>query len=79
MGAWDHFYPDSAFSDSVSTHYVNLPHRVDINAELKSVIDSRLVCGPSEQHSDWCWMDLKSAVNHPEVHSYVRTYARHLL
>jgi len=26
MGAWDHFYPDSAFSPSVSTHYVNLPH-----------------------------------------------------
>ena len=26
MGAWDHFYPDSAFSASASTHYVNLPH-----------------------------------------------------
>ena len=26
MGAWDHFYPDSAFSASASTYYVNLPH-----------------------------------------------------
>ena len=26
LGAWDHFYPDSAFSPAVSTHYVNLAH-----------------------------------------------------
>lgn len=26
MGAWDHFYTDSAFSPQVSTYYVNLPH-----------------------------------------------------
>lgn len=26
MVAWDHFYPDSAFSPSVSTHDVNPPH-----------------------------------------------------
>jgi hypothetical protein len=26
MVAWDHFHPDSAFSPSVSTHYVNPPH-----------------------------------------------------
>ena len=25
MGAWDDFYPDSAFSVSASTYYVNLP------------------------------------------------------
>jgi hypothetical protein len=46
---------------------------------LKSVLDSRLVFGPSDQQSDWCWMDLNSAVNHPDVHVYVQTYARHLL
>jgi colanic acid biosynthesis protein WcaH len=79
MGTWDHFYPDSAFSDSVSTHYVNLPHRVDINSEFKSFIDTRLACGPREQHSEWCWMSLVQAVNHKEVHHYVQAYASHLL
>ena len=28
LGAWDHFYPDSGYSDVVSTHYVNLPYLV---------------------------------------------------
>jgi colanic acid biosynthesis protein WcaH len=79
MGAWDHFYPVSAFSDSVSTHYVNLPHCVDISAELKSVIDSSLVSGADKQHSAWRWMDLEEAVNHREVHPYVQAYASHLL
>lgn len=26
IGAWDHFYEDSAFGADVPTHYVNLPH-----------------------------------------------------
>ena len=26
MVAWDHFYPDSAFSPNVSTHDVHAPH-----------------------------------------------------
>jgi len=26
MGVWDHFYENSAINESISTHYVNLPH-----------------------------------------------------
>lgn len=33
MGAWDHLYPDSAFSNRVPTHYVNLPHHVPLTDE----------------------------------------------
>lgn len=30
LGAWDHFFPDSAFDPGVSTRYVNLPHALHL-------------------------------------------------
>lgn len=33
LGAWDHFYPDSAFDADISMHYVNLPHAVHLSAD----------------------------------------------
>ena len=34
MGVWDHFYEDSAYSLEVSTHYVNLPHVLQLKQPL---------------------------------------------
>jgi colanic acid biosynthesis protein WcaH len=59
MGAWDHFYPDSAFDPTVSTHYVNLPHWLQLsNNETASL---QLPQGPNEQHARWQWLPLEQA------------------
>ena len=71
MGAWDHFYADSAFSASVSTHYVNLPHWLPL-----SWVEVALLKLPvGEQHSAWQWLPLGDAAQNPLVHPYVRPYA----
>jgi colanic acid biosynthesis protein WcaH len=73
MGAWDHFYEDSAFSNKVSTHYVNLPHVLQLpyTLELKKL--------PLDQHSAWRWQDVKAATVAHDVHPYVRLYAQWVL
>jgi len=75
MGAWDHFYPDSAFSPSVSTHYVNLPHWLALSWEEIALL--RLPQG--EQHSKWQWLALVDAIQATDVHAYVRPYAAWVL
>lgn len=69
MGAWDHFYPDAAFSPTVSTHYVNLPHWATLTAN--EVASLQLPLG--EQHGEWRWMQLADAAHsvHPWVQPYV--------
>src|SRR5450830_435366 len=75
MGAWDHFYPDSAFSASVSTHYVNLPHWLPLS--WAEVALHKLPMG--EQHSAWQWLPLADATQSPLVHPYVLPYAAWVL
>lgn len=54
MVAWDHFYPDSAFSPNVSTHDVNAPHWLPLSwAEVDLL---KLPMG--EQHGAWQWLVL---------------------
>ena len=71
MGAWDHFYLDSAFSPDASTHYVNLPHWLALTwAEV-----AQLALPVGEQHSAWQWCPLADVACNPLVHEYVRPYA----
>lgn len=77
MGAWDHFYNESAFDENLVTHYINLPHYFPISQQTKDGLN--LPTGFEEQHSDWTWMPLNEAANHPKVHQYVRQYASWLL
>jgi len=72
MGVWDHFYEDSACSSEVSTHYVNLPHVLQLKQPLE------LDALPDDQHSGWRWQDIKDAVIAEDVHPYVRVYAQWL-
>lgn len=71
MGAWDHFYADSVFDASVSTHYVNLPHWLALTWDEVALL--KLPVG--EQHGAWQWLPLADAAQSPLVHSYVRPYA----
>ena len=77
MGIWDHFYNDSAFSDDVSTHYVNLPFLFDISAEQKDQFS--LLTGDDLQHKRWIWLELNLASVTQDVHPYVRNYANWIL
>lgn len=57
MGAWDHFYSDSAFSESVATHYVNLPHFLTLGSDEIDMLEKQLSMllassGSTEQASD---------------------------
>lgn len=77
MGVWDHFYKDSAFSDDVSTHYINLPYLCEIQPQIKKKL--LLPKGRDKQHSNWTWMDLETASKSNIVHKYVRAYANWIL
>ena len=73
MGAYDHFYPDAAFSASVPTHYVNLPHAATLLAPEAATL--QLPVG--EQHARWQWLHPHQAEG--LVHPYVRPYVQALL
>jgi colanic acid biosynthesis protein WcaH len=73
MGAWDHFYPDSAFDPQVSTHYVNLPLWLALTQGEEKHL--RLPQGAGEQHARWQWLALAQAGSDAAVHAYVRVYA----
>jgi len=73
MGAWDHFYPDSAFDPQVSTHYVNLPLWLQLTRDEEKHL--QLPQGAGEQHARWQWLALDQAATDRAVHEYVRVYA----
>lgn len=77
MGAWDHFYPDSAFSPDISTHYVNMPYWLPLSwAELELL--NLPFGGNDAQHTEWQWMAVTEAAEHERVHWFARPYANWL-
>lgn len=74
MGAWDHMYPDAAFSPDTPTHYVNLPQWL---ALTQAEVDTLTQCLPvGAQHSHWQWMPLTQAAT--QSHAHVKPYAHWL-
>lgn len=71
MGVWDHFYNNSAFDQNTSTHYVNLPHYADLQAEPEITLD--------DQHGEFKWFELSVVSNDEKFHPYMRNYAIWLL
>jgi colanic acid biosynthesis protein WcaH len=71
MGVWDHFYTNSASDESISTHYVNLPHFAHFA--------SKPAVSGDDQHDSWGWFDLDKVVNDESFHKYVRHYAGYLI
>ena len=70
LGAWDHFYPDSAFSSAVSTHYVNLAHWIRLDGVEARTIEPPM--GAEHQHAAWQWMPLEEVARSELVHEYVQ-------
>ncbi len=77
LGAWDHFYPDSAFDPNISTRYGNLPHAVHLSADEAQTL--KLPLGNGSQHLEWRWMPITEAQNDERVHAYVRAFLGRLL
>jgi colanic acid biosynthesis protein WcaH len=76
MGAWDHFYPDSAFDPKVSTHYVNLPHVVHLSDVYMESLE--IAVGDECQHRSYLWLDVVDASQRMDVHNYSRLYAQYI-
>ena len=67
MGVWDHFYGNSAINESVSTHYVNLPHVCYLESWPELALDA--------QHEAVRWFDIPSLIKDKGHQVYMREYA----
>ena len=68
MCAREHIYPDTAFSPTVPTHYVNLPYA----ARLSQAEVNALNLPVDEQHGHWQWLPLAQAAD--TVHEHMKPY-----
>ena len=71
MGIWDHFYPNSIYGTKITTHYVNLPHFIELAFYPKVKLDN--------QHSELDWFDLTTVANEESFHEYIKKYAVYLV
>ena len=71
MGAWDHFYNNSAVDQKISTHYVNLPHYAVFKSKPQITLD--------DQHGEFKWFDLAVVSSDEKFHLHMRNYADWLL
>lgn len=64
-GTYEHFYKNNVFNDDFSTHYVVLAYEITLNDELDL---------PTDQHSDYLWLDIEIAIDRDDVHQYTKNY-----
>lgn len=81
LGAWDHFYPDSAFDEAVPTHYVNLAYQMAWNDVAGLGCSGSAAgtppahawpVGQGAQHLAWRWWPLAELAQAPDVHPHVK-------
>ena len=65
QGPYDHFYSDSVFGDSPSTHYVAIAYQLSVE---------HLTHLPKEQHSRYRWFSKTELLAHPDVHPNTKAY-----
>lgn len=65
QGPFDHFYSDSVFGDSPSTHYVAIAYRLSVT-ELSNL--------PDEQHSGYRWFSVDELLADERVHKHTKAY-----
>lgn len=68
LGAWDHFYPDSAFRADVPTHYVNLAYQLRWEDAVGGDVPpaNAWPVGAGAQHLAWRWWPLIEAAEHAD-------------
>lgn len=72
LGLFDHFYEDSAFSDQVSTHYINATHLIRLSGQDLSRL-------PLEQHLAYRWLSLTELAEDESVHAYSKVFLPQLI
>lgn len=60
----EHFYADSAFSNSVSTHYVNLLYEINVKKDSLTSLDKEF-----DDHKDLIWI-AKQEIKKYDIHEY---------
>lgn len=66
LGLFEHFYDDSALSDSISTHYVVNAFVIELSEPVSAL--------PIEQHSDYQWLSETDLLNADNVHDHTKWY-----
>lgn len=66
-GVFEHLYDDNfAGVEGVGTHYVVLPHSLDVAADV--------VLAPDDQHDALRWFAVDELLAHADVHAYTKAY-----
>lgn len=65
QGPYDHFYTDSVFGDTPSTHYVAIAYRLTVREHLTL---------PKVQHSAYRWLTVSGLLAHEKVHAHTKAY-----
>lgn len=66
-GVYEHLYDDNfAGVEGVGTHYVVLPHRLDVAADV--------VFAPDDQHDALRWFAVDELMAREDVHAYTKAY-----
>lgn len=71
QGPYDHFYSDSVFGETPSTHYVAMAYRLPVTA--LAALPS-LTTLPVEQHSAYRWFSVAELLADPAVHPHTKAY-----
>lgn len=70
LGIYDHFYPDSVISESISTHYINATHVIEVDVLLLDL--------PSAQHTEYRWITVNELETDSSVHQYSKVFVQAL-
>lgn len=71
LGLYEHFYTDSVFGDSPSTHYV-------VAAYILDMAIGELPSSPADQHHEYRWWSLSELDGDVSVHPFIRDYIKDL-
>ncbi|QDZ90389.4 NUDIX domain-containing protein [Shewanella decolorationis] len=71
LGLYDHFYENSCFDESVSTHYINAPHLM--------LVDSTKLKLPLIQHDDYRWVPIEAVEADRTIHCFSKVFLSDLL
>lgn len=68
LGLYEHFYPDSALDEAISTHYV-------VNAfSIQLDVEGEALSLPTDQHNQYLWLSEQELLAREDVHLHSQWY-----
>jgi colanic acid biosynthesis protein WcaH len=71
LGIYDHFYGNSCFDESVSTHYINAPHFMFVTSTELEL--------PLVQHNNYRWVPIEAVEADDEIHRFSKIFLSDLV